>query len=87
MSWMVDLLGWKFLLREPKQQFLHDSFTIESKGEKKWGDSFSVQCVYLNFEIHHFMIIFMNDMLLLVKHISFIATLMQTVLLQAMLSN
>ena len=27
---------------------LHDSFTMESSGEKKWGDCFSVQFVYLD---------------------------------------
>ena len=36
----------KISLREPTQQFLHDAFTKGSNGEKNWGDTFSVHCVY-----------------------------------------
>ena len=35
------------MLREPTQQFLHDTFTVGSNGEKMWDDSFSVHCMYM----------------------------------------
>ena len=45
-NWLASYLVEHFLLREPTQQFFHDVFTMGSNGEKKWGDSFCVQCVY-----------------------------------------
>ena len=38
--------GWKILLGEPTKQFLYDTFTIESNGEKNLADTFSVHCVF-----------------------------------------
>ena len=34
-------------LREPTKQFLHDPLPMGSNSEKRRGDSYRVQCVYL----------------------------------------
>ena len=39
---IASYLDEKFLLREPTEKFLHDTFTRGSNDEKDWDDTFSV---------------------------------------------
>ena len=46
-SHLDEIFNWG----KPTHWFLHDTFTMGSNGENNWGDSFSVQCVYIAIEM------------------------------------